>query len=247
MRETRVVMGMPITVEIVDCLSARLLSSVFAYFEAIDRRFSVFRPDSEIMAFNRRRLARTEISANLREVLALADQTRRRTHGYFNICRPDGLIDPSGIVKGWAIGNASRLIDATGAKNYVIDAGGDIQSRGKAADGTDWKIGIRHPFNDREIIKVVHPLGHGVATSGTYARGGHIYNPHRPDQPIVDIVSLTVIGADVLQADLYATAAFAMGSEGIWFIEEMPQLEGYAIDMNGVATQTTGFTTFVVS
>jgi len=247
MRETRVVMGMPITVEIVDCPSAGVVGGVFAYFEAIDRRFSVFRPDSEIMAFNRRRLARTEISASLREVLALADQTRRRTNGYFDVCRPDGLIDPSGIVKGWAIRNASRLIDAAGAKHYVIDAGGDIQSRGKAADGTDWKIGIRHPFNDQAIVKVVHPLGHGVATSGIYARGEHIYNPRRPDQPIVDIVSLTVIGSDVLQADLYATAAFAMGNEGIYFVEKMPQLEGYAIGMNGVATQTTGFAKFVVS
>jgi thiamine biosynthesis lipoprotein len=247
MRETRILMGMPITVEIIDCLYARLLGDIFAYFDAIDRRFSVFRPDSEIIAFNRGRLARTEISAQLREVLALADQTRRRTHGYFDICRPDGLIDPSGIVKGWAIRNAARLIDAAGAKNYFIDAGGDIQSRGKSVDGTDWKIGIRNPFNDREIIKIVHPLGLGVATSGSYARGDHIYNPHQPDHPIADIVSLTVIGADVMQADLYATAGFAMGNGGIYFIEETPQLEGYAIDMNGVATQTTGFGTFVVS
>ena len=246
-RETQIVMGMPITVEIIDCPSTRPLSDVFAYFDAIDRRFSVFRPDSEIIAFNRGRVMRTEISAHLQEVLALADQTRRRTHGYFDICRPDGLIDPSGIVKGWAIRNASRLIDAAGAKNYLIDAGGDIQSRGKAPGGMEWKIGIRNPFNDREIIKTVHPFGRGVATSGTYTRGHHIYNPHRPDHPITDIVSLTVIGADVLQADLYATAAFAMGKDGVYFIEEMPQLEGYAIDMDGVATQTTGFGTFVVS
>ena len=125
-------------------------------------------------------------------------------------------------MKGWAIRNASRLIEAAGAKDYLVEAGGDIQSWGKAADGTDWKIGIRHPFNDREIIKTVRPLGRGIATSGTYARGDHIYNPHQPGHPI------------------------AMGKRGIYFIKEIPRLEGYAIDMNGVATQTTGFGAFVV-
>lgn len=247
MRETQILMGMPITVEIVGCASKRLVGDVFAYFAAIDRRFSLFKPDSEITAFNQGRLAPTAISSDLREVLVLADQTRRRTRGYFDICRPDGLIDPSGIVKGWAIRNASRLIEAAGAKDYLVEAGGDIQSWGKAADGTDWKIGIRNPFDDREIIKTVRPLGRGIATSGTYARGDHIYNPHQPGHPIANMVSLTVIGPDVLQADLYATAAFAMGKQGIYFIEEQPQLEGYAVDMNGIATQTSRFGTFVVS
>ena len=97
-------------------------------------------------------------------------------------------------------------------------------------DGEDWTIGIRNPFNEREIIKAVTPKGRGIATSGTYVRGQHIYDPHRPGRPIEDIVSLTVIGPDVLEADRFATAAFAMGKAGIHFIEEMPGLEGYVVD-----------------
>ncbi len=246
MHERQLLMGMPITVEIIDCPSETLLDDVFAYFAAVDRRFSLFKCDSEITVMNQRPLALTAISAEMQEVLTIAEYTKRQTHGYFEICRPDGLIDPSGIVKGWSIRNASRLIEAAGARNYFIDAGGDIQSRGEAADGIPWKVGIRNPFNDQQIVKVLHPLGHGIATSGTYARGNHIYNPHLPDQPIDDIVSLSVIGDDVLQADLYATAAFAMGKAGIHFIEELPHLEGYLIDKNGIATQTSGFRAFVV-
>jgi thiamine biosynthesis lipoprotein len=240
-------MGMPITVEIVDCPSREILEAVFGYFAAIDQRFSLFRPDSEITAINQGRLTMQTASPDMREIFAIAEDTRQRTQGYFEIRRPDGQIDPSGAVKGWAIRNAARLIEAAGCRHYFVDAGGDIQSNGTAADGTDWRIGIRNPFNDREIVKIVRPAGRGVATSGTYVQGDHIYDPHRPGESIADIVSLTVIGADVLQADLYATAAFAMGRAGIYFIEQTPGLEGYMIDCTGIATQTTGFKAFVVS
>ena len=63
----------------------------------------------------------------------------------------------------------------------------------------------------------------------------------RPSAPIPDVVSLTVIGPDVLEADRFATAAFAMGKEGIVFIEEMPRLEGYLVDSSGRAVLTSGF------
>ena len=89
------------------------------------------------------------------------------------------------------------------------------------------------------------PRGRGIATSGTYVRGRHIYDPHRPALQITDIVSLTVIGSDVLEADRFATAAFAMGKAGLYFIEELPCLEGYVVDSNGIATQTSGFRAFV--
>lgn len=245
-RETQIHMGMPITVEIADWSSSALFDEIFAYFSAVDQRFSPFKPNSELTAINQSPLGLKAISADLQEVLVLAEHMRQKTLGYFEVRRPDGCVDPSGVVKGWAIRKVSRLIDAAGATGYFVEAGGDIQSRGKAADGKDWKFGIRNPFNEREIVKVVHPRGHGIATSGSYVRGQHIYNPHRPSQPIDDIISLTVIGVDVLQADLHATAAFAMGKEGIYFIEEQPQLEGYLIDRNGIATQTTGFGAFVI-
>ncbi|RWK27769.1 FAD:protein FMN transferase, partial [Mesorhizobium sp.] len=99
----------------------------------------------------------------------------------------------------------------------------------------------RNPFNTNEIIKVIYPRGRGVATSGTYARGQHIYNPHGSGEPVTDIVSLTVVGSDVLEADRFATAAFAMGRDGIFFIEQTPGLEGYVVDVNGRGTPTSGF------
>ncbi len=246
-RETRIVMGMPVTVEIANGGCESLVADVFAYFEAVDHRFSPFKPQSELGELNSGSVAGPGLSAEMREVLALAARTFAETRGYFDVRRPDGRIDPSGIVKGWAIRNAARLIEAAGVQDFMVDAGGDVQSRGRTADGDPWTIGIRNPFDAQQIIKAVRPCGRGIATSGTYARGQHIYDPHRPGEPITDVVSLTVIGPDVLEADRFATAAFAMGKAGIQFVEAQPQLEGYIVDRSGIATQTSGFKVFVAS
>jgi FAD:protein FMN transferase len=244
-RETRLLMGMPITVEIVDSVSPDVLAGAFTYLAGVDDRFSPYKEDSEISALNKGRVTDSEISREMREVLELAERTKRQSNGFFDISRPQGGLDPSGIVKGWAIRNAARLIRQAGAENFYVDAGGDIQSCGKNASGEDWTIGIRNPFNADELIKTVAPKGRGVATSGTSARGQHIYNPHRPSQPIDEIVSLTIIGPDVLEADRFATAGFAMGKAGVLFIEQLNGLEGYVVEANGRATWTSGFGVFV--
>ncbi|WP_246685991.1 FAD:protein FMN transferase [Mesorhizobium sp. B2-4-6] len=233
-------MGMPVTVDVGSAVGF-VVESVFDYFRQIDRRFSTYRTDSEISAINRGDVPVRDWSGEMMEVLALAERTRSETNGYFDIRKADGSLDPSGIVKGWAIRNAADIVGKAGIGNFFIEAGGDIQSCGRNASGGDWSVGIRNPFNTDEIIKVIYPRGRGVATSGTYARGQHIYNPHEPSGAIIDIVSLTVVGFDVLEADRFATAAFAMGRDGILFIEQTPGLEGYAVDINGRATPTSGF------
>ena len=240
MRETRLIMGMPIEIEIVEP-DAATLSEAFAYLEAVDQRFSTYKADSEIMRMNRGEVACGEASEAMREVLALAERTKAETGGYFDIRRPDGLLDPSGVVKGWAIHGAAKLIHARGHRRYAVNAGGDIATSGENAEGQPWSVGIRNPFATEEVVKVIYPRGKGVATSGSYIRGAHIYNPHMPEEELSDVVSLTVLGPDVLEADRYATAAFAMGREGAVFIENLPGFEAYAINALGIATFTSGF------
>lgn len=139
---------------------------------------------------------------------------------------------------------AAKLIEKLGFAYYYVDAGGDIQVSKTKADGTPWKVGIRNPFQTDQIVKTLSVSDCGVATSGTYERGSHIYNP-KDGKPMIDILSLTVIGPNVYEADRFATAAFAMGKEGIHFLERLPGFEGYLIDRAGVATMTSGFERFV--
>ncbi len=246
MKQTRILMGMPVTLEVVDQPATQaIFDEVFAYFEYIDEKFSTYKDQSEISRINRGEISPECASNDMQTILALAEQTRLETNGYFDI-RHNGICDPSGIVKGWAIFNAAEILRQKGCENYYVEAGGDIQMAGANAQGEKWRVGIRNPFNAAEIVKALSVTDCGVATSGTYVRGQHIYNPKNTDQPITGITSLTVIGPDIFGADRFATAAFAMGNEGIFFIENLDGFEGYMIDSEKKATFTTGFGRYVL-
>ncbi len=103
---------------------------------------------------------------------------------------------------------------------------------------------MRNPFRPDELAYAVRLSGQGIATSGTYRQGEHIYDP-RTGQPRADVVSCTVIGPDVYEADRFATAAFAMGTAGLNFIEKLEGFEGYEINRNGLATMTSNFEAYV--
>ncbi len=247
MKETRPLMGMPVSVEIADPEAKQKdLDDIFEYFNYIDGTFSTYKEGSEIMKINRGEILPGEYSRDMREIFKLSEETKKQTNGYFDIKNTKGIFDPSGIVKGWAIHQAARLLQEKGFENFFVDAGGDIQTKGRNAEGALWRVGIQDPFSATpSVIKVLEINDKGVATSGTYIRGQHIYNPHNRVQTFDDIVSLTVIGPNIYEADRFATAAFAMGKSGIDFIESLPGFEGYIIDSNGIATMTSGFENYV--
>jgi thiamine biosynthesis lipoprotein len=241
MKETRILMGMPINIEVIDAnVTQQTIDDCFAFLEWVDATFSTYKEDSKISRINQKRLALSQASEPMRTIFALAEETRRDTNGYFDIYR-DGKYDPSGLVKGWAIYNTAALLAQRGFLNYYVDAGGDIQMAGRNAQGRRWHVGIRNPFNMHEIVKTLSIGDGAIATSGTYVRGKHIYNPKSSGKLETSVLSLTVIGPNVYDADRFATAAFAMGEAGVFFIERLEGLEAYQIDRNGVATFTTGF------
>ena len=246
MKRTELQMGMPIAVEIVgDDVPEGAFSAVYDWFRVVDERFSTYKPDSEVSRINRG-LPESEWSDDMKAVLVLCSHTKQQTNGYFDVYH-GGQLDPSGLVKGWSIERAARLLLKQGYRDFCIDAGGDVQVHGHNAAGMLWRVGIRNPFNRAEIVKVVHVQMEGVATSGAYIRGEHIYNPHVPGVPPKGVASITVIGPNIYEADRFATAAYAMGLPGIRFIESLDGLEAYMIDMDGMATMTSNFERYIVT
>ena len=137
------------------------------------------------------------------------------------------------------------MLEAWGFRHFYVDAGGDIQVSGNK-EGRPWRVGIRNPFNRSEHVKVLALTNRGIATSGTAIRGQHIYDPYNPNTMLLEVVSITVIGPNIYEADRFATAAFAMGKKGIQFIEKLAGFEGYMIDAHARATFTSGFERYVL-
>lgn len=244
MKKQAVIMGMPVTVNVVDKrVTGEDINEIFSYFHYIDSKFSTYKENSEISQINKGRLKEYQYSNEMKKILFLSEKTKKETDGYFDI-NINGILDPSGIVKGYAIFEAAKALKVKGFDNFYVEIAGDIQVYGKNEKNDFWKIGIQSPFNLGELVKVVKLKDKGIATSGTYIRGNHIFNPKQKNK-VKDIVSITVIGPNVYDADRFATAAFAMGGKGIEFIEKLKGFEGYMIQKDKKAVYTSGFENYI--
>ena len=206
------IMGMPIVVDVRDVDDPAAPEPLFDWFRWVDRTFSTYLADSEISRLGRGELALADAHPDVRAVLARCEELSTETDGYFDL-RAGGDLDPSGLVKGWSVDRAAELADELGWRNYAINAGGDMRLRGGALPASAWRVGIQHPANRHQIVAVVAGDDLAVATSGAYARGDHVLDPHTR-RPPEGVLSVTITGRDLATADAYATAAFAMGAAG---------------------------------
>ncbi len=226
-------MGTAIGLDLRDEVEAGAIDRFFDYLRDVDDRFSTYKPDSEISRLARGDLEYGECSADVREALELCERARVTSHGYFDVRgHGRGGLDPSGLVKGWALEKGARLLDRAGARNYCVNGGGDVIARGEPEPGRPWRVGIRHPIEPGMLagVLLVHDLA--VATSGAYERGEHVIDPFT-GRPPRGVLSMTVAGPDLTFADAYATAAFAMGLHGLAWLLEVPEHEGCAITFEG--------------
>lgn len=217
------VMGMPVVVDVRDAGHEAAVDRVFDWLRFVDATFSTYKSDSEISLINGGELEVEAAHETVREVLDRCEELRRETGGYFDARAPlPGSIDPSGLVKGWAVDRAGAILDRHGARNFAVNAGGDMVLRGAALPDDCWRVGIQHPFLRDRIAKVVVGRDLAVATSGAYARGDHVVDPHTA-RPPAGVLSVTVTGPELATADAYATAAFAMGEAAPNWTARLPR------------------------
>jgi thiamine biosynthesis lipoprotein len=175
-----------------------------------------------------------ELSADLVEILDLCDQYRVATRGAFQVWLPGRRLDPCAVVKGWAVQRAAELLTAAGAARFCLNAGGDVV----ATDGP-WRVGVRHPEQADRLCTVLEITDGAVATSARYERGDHIIDG-RTGRPATGLLSLTVVAPSLTEADATATAAFAMGAEGIEWAASREGCEVFAVDAERRAFRTPG-------
>ena len=156
---------------------------------------------------------------------------------------PRIMLDCSAIAKGYGTDVVARLMDEKGVKNYLVEIGGEVVTRGISEKRVPWKIGVTKPTDDslhigNELQTVLNVTDKAMATSGNYRnfyyKGGrkyaHTINPKtgRPVQH--NILSATVLCNLCAKADAYATAFMVMGlDKAREVLERNPDLMVYFI------------------
>lgn len=219
-REVAHVMGMPISLALRgrhadSAAGRRAWRSVVGRLRRVDRMFSTYRDDSLISRLGRGELAVGDCPAEVREVLDLGRAAAEQSDGAFSVWLPDGRggtrLDPSGVVKGWAVQRASVELAALDDTDFCLSAGGDMVCHVADPDRADWRVGIEHPLDPTGVIAVVPVRSGAVATSGTAHRGRHLMDA-RTGTPVTGVASVTVTGPSLTWADIDATAAYVQGT-----------------------------------
>ncbi len=205
MRQVQQLMGMPISIEIDSCSDQEVFDAAYNRLARIDKKYSLYKSDSEAAQYASGKLTEDSLSAELREVIRQCRTAETLSDGFFSAWA-DGNFDPSGYVKGWAIAEAGSVIEKRRHHSYCISAGGDVLARSDS--NKTWNIGIQDPVEPCRVLKVLKIKNGAVATSGNYERGKHITNP-KTKQLADKLLSASVIGPDIIMADILATAIFA--------------------------------------
>lgn len=219
-----------------------VVEQVFAELEAI---FSLYRPDSEASRMARDELRLSAASDSMHARYAEAAKWRLLTGGAFTPDRSDGVTDLSGIVKGHAIREAGTTLLALGLRDWCLNAGGDVLVNGSPTPGREepWLAGIVDPA-DRRTLLTAFPLGAAgssmaaLATSGTAERGHHIWTPGLAQGPFRQV---SVAAADIVTADVLATAIMAGGHRTLDLAVEGWDVAVLAVENDGGLLATPGF------
>ncbi|WP_377641704.1 FAD:protein FMN transferase [Oryzobacter terrae] len=221
-----VVMGMPVSVHVRAVDPAReeveaAVGRVFAHLRRVDAALSTWRSDSDLLRLQHGETGEDDVLHPwVADVAELCLEAEDRTDGLFSAWRPAWgsrgpapgrpVFDPTGLVKGWAVAAAAEHLALVPGATWAVGAGGDVavgSGPGPSDDPAPWRVGIEDPRDPTRVVEVVELRRGGVATSGAARRGDHVVDP-RTGTGVARPGSATVVGTDLLWADVWATAAW---------------------------------------
>jgi thiamine biosynthesis lipoprotein len=162
---------------------------------------------------------------------------------------PRVKIDVNAIAQGYSCDIVADFLESMGVKNYLVEIGGEIVSRGHNAEGKTWRVGIDRPADGsmipgQELQAVVELKNMALATSGNFrkfieengVKYAHTINPKTGYPVMSNLLSATIVAKDCMTADAYATVCMVVGLEkSKEIIENVGGLEAFLIysDING--------------
>ncbi|WP_448005753.1 FAD:protein FMN transferase [Agromyces bauzanensis] len=217
------------------------VTAVAAVFTRWEARCSLFDPDSELSRVGRGELALADASVEVRDAYAIALDWRARTGDAFTPHRGDGRIDLNGVVKALALAEAGAALERAGFARHGLDAGGDVLVAPVGAGEPPWQIGIVDPADRGALLARVDLGGRrlAVATSGSAERGDHIWTaPGAGPSPFVQV---SAAAADIVTADVLATAVVAGGHDALDDVADRFDVDVLAVRRDGSLLATPGW------
>lgn len=210
------------------------VENVRKFVYGVDEDFSTYKDGSYVSRLRRGEISIEQCPVDVQEVWQSCVAARELTGGAFDPWAVASGFDPSGYVKGWAADRVAAILLAAGCENVQVNAAGDLTLRGgvveKGITGP-WKIGVVNPDNRQEVLRIFEIYNGAIATSGTYERGAHIFDP-ATGTIAIGAKSATVLGPDGGLTDALATGLMVAGEDGaIWFSQpDLVQYSAWVID-----------------
>jgi thiamine biosynthesis lipoprotein len=148
------------------------------------------------------------------------------------------LLDLGAVAKGLAIDLAAQELSALSGAS--INAGGDAYLLGTDLAGGPWPTGIADPLRPGEIITELALADQAIATSGDYARPGHLLTPRTPTAD--PLAGVTVVAPTAMAADAVSTAVSLLGmSAGLSLLAETEDVDALLVARSGEVRTTKGW------
>ncbi len=214
-------MAMAFTVELdgIDdsARAQRVVADFHEDLEWANAVFSLWDDHSAVSRLSRGEVTLDDCPREVREVLETCEWFRGVTGGGFDARRPDGVVDPTGVVKSWAVARAARrTLRAAGATDWVVGASGDVMC---APGGRPRRLGIADPrvsgdLTHAEVVDVIDLGGTrtALATSGASQDEHRIWDP-ATGRTARHFMQVSVVGSDVVACDAWATGIMAGGAD----------------------------------
>ena len=235
------VMGMPISLalrgrHVRDHQALEAWSEVMADLREVDRVFSTYRDESFVSRLGRGEITVAECPPEVVEVLGLGHRARFESDGAFDVRRRGAdrrlVLDPSGVVKGWAVERAASWLHALDGTDFCLSAGGDMVCHTDDPDGMPWRIGIEDPTDPSRLVATVPVRRGAVATSGSAHRGAHVVDARTGAAP-ERVASVTVLADSLTWADIDATTAYALDGDAVGWLQGRPGRAGLVVWRGG--------------
>lgn len=212
------------------------------------------KPVLDLYTYTFSELGRAPTEEEIKNELSKVNYEKVGIDGRNVIIAKDMSVTLGGIAKGYAADKAIEILSSYGIKSGLVNAGGDVKALGKKADGNKWIVALQNPRDENEHIAKIGIDNLSVATSGDYERyfdeskqAHHIMNP-KTGKSATELISVTIITPQAIDADGLATAVFVLGKEeGLKLVERFKGVEGLIVTKDKEIIKSNGFSEYEIN